>query len=158
MSKKLLVCVMAIASVFVLSGCEKKGNNNGGETTTTAPAANTLSCSIAVDGDTTRLSMTYEGDSITKASYSESEKKASEAEAKKDYEKNQKEAAEYNKKKGVTCNVSYSGTLSSTSINFTVASLDDDAKALYNELFKDLNTKGYDDVKNTLTTLGYTCK
>ena len=36
MKKNLLVCVMALAAVFALTGC-KKGNNNG-ETTTTQPA------------------------------------------------------------------------------------------------------------------------
>ncbi|MCR4581886.1 MAG: hypothetical protein K5666_05225 [Bacilli bacterium] len=150
---------MALASVAALTGCEKKGDNNTDTTTTTTEAASKqLSCLLTADGTTIRVSASYEGGKITKATISGSKKFASEKEAKKEYEEGQKEQKEMLNYKGLNVSVSQSGTLASYSYSFTIDKMDDKATALYNELFEEIKDKSYDEAKETLTKATYTCK
>ena len=155
MKKKLLVCVMALAAVFALTGCKK--GNNGGETTTTQPAEKKLSCSSTLDGNTMRYTFTYEGDSVKKTTLSVTEKQKDEKTAKSEYEKAVKEMPEVNKNKGVSMSVSYSGTLVTGTYSFTIADMDDKAKELYDEAFNEFKDKNYDAVKTALTDAGFKC-
>lgn len=155
MKKNLLVCVMALAAVFALTGCKK--GNNGGETTTTQPAEKKLSCSLSNGGNTSRITFTYEGNDVKKATMSITEKQKDEKTAKSEYEKAVKEMPEVNKNKGVSMSASYSGTLVTGTYSFTIADMDDAAKILYDEVFEEFKNKDYDAVKTALTDAGYKC-
>ena len=158
MKKNLLVCVMAAAAVFTLTGCGDKKEENKEEGTTTAKQEQKLQCSQTVEGDTLKFSFTFEDDKISKVTMTSTEKKKDEKTAKKEYEQNSKNVGEYNKNKGVTASASYSGTLVTNSVTFTVANLDDTSKVLYNELFEEIADKNMESIKSDLTGAGYTCK
>ena len=155
MKKNLLVCVMALAAVFALTGC-KNGNNNG-ETTTTAPAEKKLSCNVSEGGNSSRVTLTYEANDLKKATMSVTTKEKDEKTAKSEYEKAVKEMPEINKNKGVSVSASYSGTLVTGTYTFTIADMDDAAKIIYEEVFDELKDKSYDDAKTALTDAGYKC-
>ena len=154
MKKKLLVCVMAAAALFAVTGCT---NNNNPETTTTAQADKKLACNASLDGETLRITLTYDGDSIKKAVYSMSEKQKDEKAAKKEYENRGEDVKKFNAYKGLSVNSSYSGTLVSASFSFTVADMDDDAKGLYNEFLGEIKDKNLNDAKSALIDAGYSC-
>lgn len=154
--KKVLLSIMVLFALVLVTGCEKKNNND--QTTTTQAEEKKLSCSLTADGDTHRINLTYVDDKVSKATYSDTEKKASEAAAKAEYEKNTKEITEYNKSKGLSANASYSGTLVTTSITFTIADMDDKAKSMYEEIFGEIKDKGLEDTKTQFSGVGYTCK
>lgn len=158
MKKKLLVVVMALASVAALTGCEKKENKGDETTTTTKAAASSLSCSMTEDDETIRVILTYDGNQISKTSMSSSEKYKTDKEAKKAYEELQKLQKTYNAYDGLSVNISYSNTLVNTTLSFTVAKLDEDAKGLYDEYFKDIKDKSLEDAKSAYTSAGFTCK
>ena len=158
MKRKLLVCVMALAAAFAVTGCDKKEKNNGGETTTTAAPEVKLTCEAKMDSDSAKISLSYENDAIKKATYTTTEKYDSEKEAKSEYENDSKEVNEALKNKGMTGSISYSGTLVTKSVTFTVAELDDVSKSFYDEIFDGIKDKKLDDAKSFLETSGYTCK
>jgi uncharacterized lipoprotein YehR (DUF1307 family) len=157
MKKNLLVCVMAAAAVFTLTGCGNKDEKKE-ESTTTAKQEQKLQCTLAADGNSSKYSFVFEDDKISKVTVTNTEKKKDEKTAKKGYEQNSKEVGEYNKNKGVTASASYSGTLVTTSLTYTVASLDETSKALYNETYGEIADKGMEAIKSDLTAVGYTCK
>ena len=158
MKKNLLVCIMAAAAVFTLSGCGTKNEDKKEDTTTTAKQEQKLACSISEDGDTLKYSFTFEDNKISKVTLTNTEKKKDEKTAKKEYEAATKNIGEYNKLKGITSSASYSGTLVTTSITFTVANLDDDSRPTYTTLFGEISEKGMDAIKDELVQAGYTCK
>jgi len=158
MKKNLLVCVMAAAAMFTLSGCGQKNDEKKDDGTTTQKQEQKLACSLSMDGDTMKYSFTFEDNKISKVTLTNTEKKKDEKTAKKEYETASKNIGEYNKKKGITSSVSYSGTLVTESITFTIASLDDESKPVYDELFNEISDKSMDDIKNELVNAGYTCK
>lgn len=158
MKKKLLVLAMVLAAASFATGCEKKENNNGGETTTTAAQEVKLACEASADGDKVKVTLTYENDAIKKAQFTETDKYASEKEAKAEYEADSKEMNEAFKNKGMTGSTSYSGTLVTESVTFTVAELDDKAKVFYEEIFGTIKDKKLDEAKSHFETNGYTCK
>ena len=170
MKRKLLVLAMVLAAASFATGCEKKENNNGGETTTTAAQEVKLACEASADGDKVKIrwsiilsevikiTLTYENDAIKKAQFTETDKYASEKEAKEEYEADSKEINEALKNKGMTGSVSYSGTLVTESVTFTVAELDDKAKVFYEEIFGTIKDKKLDEAKSHFETNGYTCK
>ena len=157
--KKLLLCIMVLFAAVALTGCNKKeNNNNNGETTTTAAAEKKLQCSASVGDISYRITLTYTGDNVSKAVIALTEKNSSEAAAKKSYEDGKSELADVNKNKGVNASIQQSGTLVTGTYSFTIADMDDGAKALYDELFEGIKDKSYDDVNSSLTAAGYTCK
>lgn len=155
MKKNLLVCVMAAAAVFALTGCNKGDTNT--ETTTTQPAQKKLACNYSVDGNSSRYTLTYDGETISKATLSTTLKQKDEKTAKSEYDKAVKEMPEINKNKGVSVSASYSGTLVTGTFTFTIADMDEKAKEYYEEYFKDVQGKSYDDAKKVLTEAGYKC-
>ena len=157
MKKKLLVCVMALAAVFAVTGCKK--GNNGGETTTTQPAEKKIACSYndPEDGSTLKVTVTYSNDKIKKAIWSDTEKFKDDKSAKKDYEKNAEEIKTVNKNKGVSASCSYSGTLSTKTVTFTVADLDEEGKKLYEEMFNDAKDLSYEDFKADMAKTSFKC-
>ena len=157
--KKLLVCVMALAAGFVVTGCDKKENNNNGvETTTTAAQDVSLVCEVSNNDEKVKITVVFANDAIKKATFTNTEKFATEKEAKKEHEDNSAEFMEALKNKGMTGSISDSGTLVTRSVTFTVADLDDKAKVYYDEMFGEIKDKKYDDTKSYLETAGYTCK
>ena len=64
---------------------------------------------------------------------------------------------EINKNKGVSVSTSYSGTLVTGTFTFTIADMDDGAKAIYDEVYGGLKDKNYDATKTALTDAGYKC-
>lgn len=160
MKKKLLVCIMALATVFAVTGCNKKDNNNGGETTTTQAEAQEvkLACEATVDTDTYKINITYKEDKVVKASFTSVEKYGSESEAKKAYASDAEEIKDVVKNKGVLGSSSQSGTLVTNNVNFTVADLDDKGREMYEEIFGTVKDKTLEDAKTQFTTNGYTCK
>ena len=163
MKKNLLVCVMALAAVFAVTGCNKN-NNNGGETTTTQPAEKKLNCTLSSDSeystskDQTTVMLAYEGDNVKTASYRVSKHMKDEKTAKSEYEDFTKnELPEVQAYKGCRVNASVSSNLVSATFTFTIAEMDDNAKALYEEYFDEIKDKNYDDVNKTLTDAGFKC-
>ena len=159
MKKVLLGVFVLCALLTVATGCEKKNNENnasGNETTTVADKK--LNCSIAANGETTRINVTYEGGKIAKTTWTETKKYGSDKEAKKAYEDGQKDVKEINSHKGISGSISYSGTSYTSSLTFTIDKFDDYAKEQYEELFKEIKDKSYDENKEALTKAGYDCK
>ena len=156
MKKVLLGVFVLCALVTVATGCEKK--NNEETTTTTVAAEQKLNCSVAIDGGTTRINVTYKEGKIYSTSYYVSEKLESEAAAKKKYETGKEEIKEINTHKGISASVSQSGSLYSTNLSFTIEKFDDYAKEQYEDIFKEIKDKTYDENKDALTKAGYTCK
>ena len=64
---------------------------------------------------------------------------------------------EINKNKGVSVSTSYSGTLVTGTFTFTIADMDDGAKAIYDEVYGEFKDKNYDATKTALTDAGYKC-
>ena len=155
MKKKLLICVMALAAVFAVTGCDKK--NNGGETTTTKTPEKKLACTFTEDKDTTKMTFVYEGDKLKKYDYSEQTHKKDEKAAKKAYEELTNEVKEMNTYGGVSARCSYSGTLVSESITITVDSLDEKGKAYYEEVMKEFDGLSYSELKDEFAKTGFTC-
>lgn len=158
MKKVLLGVFVLCALVTLTTGCGKKEEAKAQEETTTVEADKKLNCSYNVDGDTIRINVTYEGGKITKATYTNSEKKESADAAKKAYEDGKTEMNEVNTHKGISASISYSGTLYTTSLTFTIDKFDDYAKEQYDKIFKEVKDKTYDENKEALTKIGYSCK
>ena len=158
--KKALLSIMVLALLLCLTGCGKKeeNKNNGGDTTTTASAEKKLNCSFSADGDTIRFNFVYDGDKLTKATYTSSERYDTEAEAKKQYESDSKDIVEANKNAGFSGNAQQSSTLVTVTATFTIDKMDDKAKAMYEEVFGPVKDKNYDGTKEYFSGNGYDCK
>ena len=158
MKKKLLVLVMALASVAAVTGCEKKEDKKDeGTTTTTTATSKTLACSITEDDETLKFTFTFEGNTYNKAVVTSNTKYKSEKEAKKAYEKDSKDVTEMNNYKGVSAVAQQSGSSTYNTATFKLAELDDTSKAFYNQVFGELDGKSYDEIKSTLEAATYKC-
>ena len=158
MKKKLLVLVMALASVVAVTGCEKKEEKKDEGTTTVAATVKKLECSKTEDGQTTKEVLEYSGDSITKATITTTMKFAKEKDAKEADKENKEDVEAFNKLKGVNATNQQSGTTATATATFKVAELDDDAKLYYSLLFSNGVSKAYDAAKAAYEADGYTCK
>ena len=83
MKKKLLVLVMAFASVAALTGCEKKEDKKEEGTTTTVATPSKLTCVLTEDKDRTTLYYYFKEGSVYKTSYQSSTHQKDEKTAKK---------------------------------------------------------------------------
>ena len=158
MKKKLLVLVMALASVVAVTGCEKKEEkkDEGTTTTTTQAAAPTkLDCTLTEGKDSVRKTYYLTDGSITKISYRESREQKDEKTAKS--KRDAFDAKKENQYKGLTTGSSNSAKLYTFSYNFTLADMDDKAKEIYNKYFSETDGKSYEEVKNILTAASYKC-
>ncbi len=158
MKKKLLVCVMALASVAAVTGCEKKENKNEDTTTTTTAAAvSKLSCVLTEGKDRTTLSYYYKDGAVYKTSYTETKSQKDDKTAKSKKEAFAEKMPELNKNKGLSTSTSNSGTLYTFSYNFTLADMDEKTKEIYNEYFSETDGKSYEEIKTILETATFKC-
>ena len=158
MKRKLLVLVMALASVAALTGCEKKEDKKEEGTTTVKTETKTLACSVTDDEETLKFTFTFEGETYNKVVLSETTKYKSEKDAKAAYEDDKEEVKEMNNYKGISANAQQSGSSTYNTATFKLAELDDNSKTIYNQVFKEVDGKSYDTIKADLEKAGYTCK
>ena len=164
MKKKLLLSALLATATLSVAGCgekkeEKKEEQNQEQKVETKKLTCTMTDEDKTSTDTIKYTLTYDGDTYSKATVSISAKYKTEKDAKKEYEKVSKEVKNVNEGKGISANVQTSGTSVYTTYMFTVKDLDDKAKKTYEEAgLKEIDGKSYDDVKSLLEKASFKCQ
>ena len=152
MKKKLLVLVMALASVVAVTGCEEKKDNNEEKK---VEENKVLNCTFDLPGEVIKLTFDYNGDKYTKLTMVDTTAYNNEKDAKKAVTSKKEIIESY---KGLEYTITNNNSNTIETYVFNVNEMDDKAKELYEQSFKEFTNKNFNELKDFLTNNKYKCE